>query len=69
MIYGEPIILRAIERRDLPDYVRCLNDPQVLEFYGSYTPLSLTQEEKWYEAMVEDSSPSSAVDAISTCCG
>lgn len=56
MIYGERIILRAIERKDLPDYVRWLNDPQVLEFFGSYTPLSLAQEEEWYEAMVEDPS-------------
>lgn len=54
MIYGDRIILRAIEREDLPDYVRWLNDPIVLEYFGSQVPLSLAQEEKWYEDMLQD---------------
>ncbi len=54
MIYGERIILRAIEREDLPDYVDWLNDPKVLEYFGSYLSLSLAQEEKWYEEMLQD---------------
>ncbi len=56
MIYGERIALRAIEQQDLPDYVEWLNDPKVLEYFGSYSPLSLAQEEKWYEEMLQDRS-------------
>ena len=54
MIRGEQVVLRAIERQDLPDYVQWLNDPRVLEYFGSPVPLSLAQEEKWYEQMLQD---------------
>jgi len=54
MIYGDRIILRAIERADLPDYVQWLNDPAVLEYFGNQVPLSLVQEEKWYDDMLKD---------------
>lgn len=56
MIYGDHVVLRAIEREDLPDYVQWLNDPSVLEYFGSQVPLSLAQEEKWYEDMLRDPS-------------
>ena len=56
MIYGDRIILRAVEREDLPDYVRWLNDPAVLEYFGNHVPLSLVQEEKWYDDMLRDPS-------------
>jgi RimJ/RimL family protein N-acetyltransferase len=54
MIYGERIILRAIEREDLIDYVQWLNDPAVLEYLCAQVPLSLAQEEKWYDDMLRD---------------
>jgi diamine N-acetyltransferase len=54
MIRGERIVLRAIEREDLPNYVRWLNDPVVLEHFGQYAPFSLAQEEQWYEQMLQD---------------
>lgn len=56
MIRGERIVLRAIERRDLPNYVRWLNDPAVLRYFGPYVPLSLAKEEQWYEEMLQDPS-------------
>jgi RimJ/RimL family protein N-acetyltransferase len=56
VIYGERVVLRAIEREDLPNYVQWLNDPRVLEYFGRVVPLSLTQEEQWYEGMLQDSS-------------
>jgi RimJ/RimL family protein N-acetyltransferase len=56
VIYGETIVLRAIEREDLPAYVTWLNDPQVLEQFGQMVPLSLTREEQWYEQMLQDAS-------------
>lgn len=56
MIRGERVVLRAIERDDLPRYVTWFNDPAVLEYFGRYQPMSLSQEEKWYEEMLQDSS-------------
>jgi RimJ/RimL family protein N-acetyltransferase len=56
MIQGERIILRAIERQDLPNYVQWLNDPVVLEYFGRHMSLSLAEEESWYERMLQDSS-------------
>ncbi|MFC2015903.1 GNAT family N-acetyltransferase [Chloroflexota bacterium] len=53
---GERILLRAIEREDLPNYVPWLNDPTVLEYFGPFLPMSLAQEEQWYEAMLNDPS-------------
>ena len=34
MIFGERVVLRAIEREHLPNYVQWLNDPRVLEYFG-----------------------------------
>ncbi len=48
MIYGKRIRLRAIERTDLPTFVRWLNDPEVIDNLYLYTPMSLGQEENWY---------------------
>ncbi len=54
MIQGERIVLRAVEREDLPRYVQWLNDPAVVEYFGPFLPLSLAQEEAWYEKMLAD---------------
>jgi RimJ/RimL family protein N-acetyltransferase len=55
VIKGKLVLLRAIEREDLANYVEWLNDPLVLEYFGHVVPMSLEQEEKWYEGMLEDS--------------
>jgi diamine N-acetyltransferase len=49
MLHGERVVLRAIERDDLPNYVRWLNDKAVLRYFGFYRPMSLADEEHWYE--------------------
>lgn len=54
MIRGTRVVLRAIERQDLPNYVEWFNDPVVLEYFGRYRPLSLAEEEQWYEQMLQD---------------
>jgi diamine N-acetyltransferase len=48
MIEGKRVRLRAIERADLPQFVKWLNDPEVIENLELYVPLSLGQEENWY---------------------
>ncbi len=56
MIHGERVVLRAIEREDLPRYVEWLNDPEILRYFGNYAPLALAQETSWYEGMLQDPS-------------
>jgi RimJ/RimL family protein N-acetyltransferase len=53
MLQGDKIILRAIEPDDLPNYVRWLNDPEVLAYFGFYRPMSLAQEQAWYEGQAK----------------
>lgn len=49
MIYGDQIRLRAIEKEDLPDFVRWLNDPEVRQGLNLYLPLSAADEEDWFQ--------------------
>jgi RimJ/RimL family protein N-acetyltransferase len=56
MLQGDLIVLRAVERDDLPNFVRWLNDETVLEYFGQILPLSLEQEEQWYEGTLQASS-------------
>lgn len=51
MIYGERIRLRAVEKEDLPLFARWLNDPEVREGLSLYLPLSMQDEEAWFEQM------------------
>jgi diamine N-acetyltransferase len=53
MLYGERIRFRAVEREDLPLFVAWLNDPEVLQGLLLYLPLSLQDEENWYENMMK----------------
>jgi diamine N-acetyltransferase len=53
MLYGERIRLRAIEREDIPTFVRWLNDPEIGHYLLVYEPLSKAKEERWFEAQLE----------------
>jgi RimJ/RimL family protein N-acetyltransferase len=53
MIVGERVRLRAVERADLPHFVAWLNDPEVIAGLLLYRPLSLAQEERWFENMLQ----------------
>ncbi len=52
MIYGEKVRLRAIEQEDLPRFVSWFNDPEVREGLSLFLPMSLTEENKWYEDLL-----------------
>jgi RimJ/RimL family protein N-acetyltransferase len=52
-IVGKKIRLRAIERSDIPTFVRWFNDPEVTQYLETYMPLSQAQEERWFEAQLE----------------
>jgi len=51
MILGEQIRLRAIEKEDLPKFVKWLNDPEIKHGLSMVMPLSLADEENWFEGL------------------
>jgi RimJ/RimL family protein N-acetyltransferase len=51
MIYGNRIRLRGVERSDLPHFKEWLNDPEIIEGLALYLPLSLEDEEQWFEGL------------------
>lgn len=53
MIIGNRVRLRAIEKEDLPYYVKWLNDPEVKEGLAKILPLSLADEMQWFEALAK----------------
>jgi diamine N-acetyltransferase len=53
MILGNDIRLRALEKEDLPRCVAWLNDPEVTAGLQITTPLSLLQEEAWFERILK----------------
>jgi RimJ/RimL family protein N-acetyltransferase len=52
MIYGKRIRLRGLERSDLPPLQEWLNDPEVIEGISIYLPLSMVDEEQWFERVM-----------------
>jgi RimJ/RimL family protein N-acetyltransferase len=53
MIPGERVRLRALERDDVPTFVRWFNDPEVRHYLAAYLPMSMAQEERWLEARLD----------------
>ncbi len=53
MIYGKRIRLRAPERDDVPRFAAWLNDPDVRQGLSMYLPLSISEEERWFENMLQ----------------
>jgi diamine N-acetyltransferase len=53
MLYGDHIRLRGIERADLPTVVGWLNDPATRATVASVSPMSLAQEERWFEGLLK----------------
>ena len=56
MLIGKRVRLRAVEKEDLPRFVAWLNDPEVHLHLVLIPPLSLPQEEKWYENTLQQPS-------------
>ena len=50
VIYGGRVRLRRIERSDLPRFASWLNDPEVRDGLAAFYPMSLAQEEAWFES-------------------
>jgi RimJ/RimL family protein N-acetyltransferase len=52
MIQGERIRLRRDERTDIPEFVKWLNDPEVRRYLSFMMPISMANEELWFENML-----------------
>jgi RimJ/RimL family protein N-acetyltransferase len=52
MLNGVKVRLRALERADIPSFARWFNDPEVRRTLRVVYPVSLADEEKWFEALV-----------------
>jgi RimJ/RimL family protein N-acetyltransferase len=55
-ILGMRLRLRAIERSDIPTFVRWFNDPDVRQYLQMYLPMSQAEEERWFESQLADDS-------------
>jgi len=53
VIYGDRVRLRHVEREDLPKFVEWLNDPEIYQGLSMHTPLSMAEEENWFETMLK----------------
>ena len=51
MIYGKRVRLRHTEKDDLHPFVEWLNDPEVRRGLMLYLPLSIAEEQQWFENM------------------
>lgn len=49
MLTGKRVRLRAIERVDIPTFVRWLNDREVTQYLLVNSPFSTAMEEQWFE--------------------
>ncbi len=56
MIFGDKIRLRAVEKEDLPNFAKWLNDRQVTKYLNMHSPLSNAAEEKWFDQLQESNS-------------
>ena len=53
VIYGERVRLRAIEHDDVKYFFEWVNDPEVTRGLAMYLPMSLTDEENWFNSLAK----------------
>jgi RimJ/RimL family protein N-acetyltransferase len=53
VIYGERVRLRAVEREDVPKFHEWVNDPEVTLGLSLFLPMSLRDEETWFENLAK----------------
>lgn len=75
MFEGKLVRLRALTREDLPRCVSWINEQEMAQYLEFHRPVSLEQEQKWYEGLLRSAASSKRVscakldtkmDAIST---
>jgi len=53
ILYGERLRLRAVERNDVEKFHSWLNDPEVTEGLALFLPMSMRDEEKWFDNLAD----------------
>ena len=53
MLPGRTVRLRALEREDLKDVVRWFNDPELRALIARSSPLSMAEEERWFDGLLK----------------
>jgi RimJ/RimL family protein N-acetyltransferase len=53
MIYGGRVRLRATEREDVKKFHAWVNDPEVTKHLQLYLPMSMVDEENWFDEMTK----------------
>jgi RimJ/RimL family protein N-acetyltransferase len=53
VVHGRRTFLRAAERSDIPAIVPWFNDYAISRFITTRAPMSMAQEERWYDSMLE----------------
>jgi RimJ/RimL family protein N-acetyltransferase len=66
MIQGQRTRLRRIERSDLPNCVKWLNDPEVRDGLAIYYPVGMVFEEQWFDSVqsLEPAMQPFAIEAV-----
>ncbi len=54
MIEGEKVVLRALEKDDIENCWRWVNDPKITEGLTMIFPISKYEEEQWYEGYIKN---------------
>jgi len=62
MLEGRKVRLRAVERIDLPSFVKWINDPEVTQFLELNPPMNLEEEEKWFASLAKSEDKVFSVD-------
>lgn len=67
MLKGKLVELKALERENVPQYVKWLNDPEVRKNLatGIQYPMTITEENDWFDSMLrQDNQKSFAIHTI-----
>jgi RimJ/RimL family protein N-acetyltransferase len=64
MIEGKKVRIRAIEKTDIDEIMKWINDREVMDNLIMRYPVSRYQEEKWIEKALDDPNPRNKVFAI-----
>jgi len=52
MILGQKIALRAIDKKDLPQFMEWRNNPDFRKHFREYRELNLEMQEQWFDALM-----------------
>ena len=66
MIEGRKVRIRAIEKTDINEIMKWVNDREVMDTLIMRYPVSRYQEEKWIEKALDDPNPKNKVFALET---